>query len=118
MGCVQDDGRMVDLDKVDDRIEWRKVSRRPESPWRDKREDDGDDDDDEDDDNDDVDDDDNDDDDDDEMDSKVSSLWQRTYTLLCVDNYFEISICISTLVVPYAVHFTFISRCARRSCSY
>ena len=27
MGCVRDDGRVVDLDKVDDRIEWRKVSR-------------------------------------------------------------------------------------------
>ena len=57
-GCVQDDGRMVDLDKVDDRIEWRKVSRRPNPPSGDKREDD----------------DDDDDDDDDEMDSKVSSL--------------------------------------------
>ena len=29
MGCVRDDGRVVDLDKVDYRIEWRKVSRRP-----------------------------------------------------------------------------------------
>ena len=29
MGCVRDDGRVVDLDKVDDKIEWRKVWRRP-----------------------------------------------------------------------------------------
>ena len=26
---IWDDGRVVDLDKVDDRIEWRKVSRQP-----------------------------------------------------------------------------------------
>jgi hypothetical protein len=34
MDCVQDDGRVVDLDKVDDRIAWSKVSRRDddESP--------------------------------------------------------------------------------------
>ena len=32
MGCVRDDGRVVDLDKVDDKIEWRKLSRRPDPP--------------------------------------------------------------------------------------
>lgn len=32
MDCVRDDGRVVDLDKVDDRIEWREVSRRPDPP--------------------------------------------------------------------------------------
>ena len=29
IGCVRDDVRVVDLDKVDDKIEWRKVWRRP-----------------------------------------------------------------------------------------
>jgi hypothetical protein len=27
MDCARDDGRVVDLDKVNDRIEWSKVSR-------------------------------------------------------------------------------------------
>ena len=44
MDCVRDDGRVVDLDKVDDRIEWREVSRQPKPPWGDKRDDDDDDD--------------------------------------------------------------------------
>ena len=39
---IWDDGRVVDLDKVDDRIEWRKVSRRSDPSWGDKREDDDD----------------------------------------------------------------------------
>jgi hypothetical protein len=29
MDCVWDDGKMVNLDKVDNRIAWSKVSRRP-----------------------------------------------------------------------------------------
>ena len=29
---VRDDGRVVDLDKVNDRVEWSKVSRQPEPP--------------------------------------------------------------------------------------
>ena len=31
MGCVRDDGRVVDLDKVDDRIEWRRCRDDPTS---------------------------------------------------------------------------------------
>jgi hypothetical protein len=45
MDCVRD-GREVDLDKGNDRVEWSKVSRRPDPPWGDKRDDDDDDDDD------------------------------------------------------------------------
>jgi hypothetical protein len=30
MDCVKDDGRVVDLDKVNDRVEWSRVSRRPD----------------------------------------------------------------------------------------
>ena len=39
MDCVRD-GREVDLDKGNDRVEWSKVSRRPDPPWGDKRDDD------------------------------------------------------------------------------
>jgi hypothetical protein len=41
--CVRDDGRVVDLDKVNDRVERSKVSRRPDLPSGDKRDDDDDD---------------------------------------------------------------------------
>jgi hypothetical protein len=32
MDCVKDDGRVVDLDKVNGRVEWSRVSRRPDPP--------------------------------------------------------------------------------------
>ena len=41
--CVRDDGRVLDLSRVGDRRQWRAVSRRPDPPWGDKRDDDDDD---------------------------------------------------------------------------
>ena len=43
MDCVRDDGKVVDLSRVGDRRQWRAVSRRPDLPWGDKRDDDDDD---------------------------------------------------------------------------
>ena len=42
MDCVRDYGRVVDLDKVNDRVEWSNVLRRP-SPLEGDKRDDGDD---------------------------------------------------------------------------